>query len=270
MTVAIGFNCHDGIVLCTDSLESDGAFKSKVNKIWCYETQGEWGIAVASAGDGDFIESFTSSLKELFTGEHWDELWIMSTLRTAINAARTSYPDLDWEALFSIFGPSPMDRKLLRVTYKGKHLAPVSRYEALGIGGTLAKYLSANMYNLFMGVDEASELGVFIVHQCTQYIEACDLPISLLSWKIGQTGWSPSHPTDVQKLVERLPLKKVRESMLTFWTQNTPHFDSVRLNPVYKDLQQGGFVQFTRALGLKPYRANAKSQARQRPSSKGK
>lgn len=111
MTVAIGFNCPDGIVLCTDSLESDGAFKSKVNKIWCYETQGEWGISVASAGDGDFIESFTSGLRDLFAGEHWNEPWIMSTLRKAISAARTAYPDLEWEALFSIFGPSPMDRK---------------------------------------------------------------------------------------------------------------------------------------------------------------
>jgi hypothetical protein len=163
---------------------------------------------------------------------------------------------------FPFSGPAQWIEKLLRVSYKSKHLAPVSRYEALGIGGTLAKYLSANMYGLFMNVDEASELAVFIIHQCTQYIDACDLPISLRTWKIGQTGWSPCNPIEMQKIIERLPLKRLRENMLNFWLQNTPQFDSTRPNPPYNQLQQGGFVQFTRALGLKPFRTSPKSQTK--------
>jgi hypothetical protein len=47
MTIALGFNCPDGIVLCADSMDTDGYTKTKVDKIWCYETQDEWGIAVA-------------------------------------------------------------------------------------------------------------------------------------------------------------------------------------------------------------------------------
>jgi hypothetical protein len=74
MTIALGFNCPDGLVLCTDSLESDGSTKSLVDKIWCYETQGEWGIAVASAGEADFAESFTDNLRTLFTGESFNNL----------------------------------------------------------------------------------------------------------------------------------------------------------------------------------------------------
>ena len=130
MTIALGFNCPDGIVLCTDSLDSDGYSKAKVDKIWCYETQDEWGIAVASAGESDFIDGLTANLAELFTGEQFDKDWIMVTLRKAINAARTTYPDLQWAALFSLFGPSAMDRRLLRVSAQSKHIAPVTRYEA--------------------------------------------------------------------------------------------------------------------------------------------
>jgi hypothetical protein len=55
MTIALGFNCPDGIVLCADSMDTDGYTKTKVDKIWCYETQDEWGIAVASAGESDFF-----------------------------------------------------------------------------------------------------------------------------------------------------------------------------------------------------------------------
>src|ERR1700674_1424825 len=140
MTIALGFNCPDGTVLCTDSVESDGQTKSMVDKIWCYETQGEWGIAVASAGESDFADSFTDNLKQLFTGEHYDKDAIMSTLRSAINAARTTYPDLSWEALFALFGPNPLERQLMRVTHLSKHIAPVSRFAAFGVGAHLAKF----------------------------------------------------------------------------------------------------------------------------------
>jgi hypothetical protein len=254
MTIALGFNCPDGVVLSTDSLDSDGVFKTKVNKIWCYETQGEWGISVASAGESDFIESFTANLAELFTGEQWDRDWIMSTLRQAINAARTTYPDLEWEALFSIFGPAQLDRRLLRVSHRSRHIAPISRYEAVGVGGYLAKFLCAQMYGLFMTVEEAAELAVFIVLQCIEYIEGCELPISLLSWKIGQTGWAPYHPTEVQKIIDRSPVKGLRKSLLDYWRSGTPHLNSDR-KIAHDQLQQGGFVQFRRAMPTKPKRS---------------
>jgi 20S proteasome alpha/beta subunit len=39
MTIALGMRCMDGMVLCTDSLESDGVTKRLVNKLWVYEVQ---------------------------------------------------------------------------------------------------------------------------------------------------------------------------------------------------------------------------------------
>lgn len=256
MTIALGFNCPDGIVMCTDSLEGDGYSKTSVNKIWCYETQDIWGIAVASAGEADFADSFTENLKEIFTGEHFNKDWIMLTLRKAINAARLTYPDLQWSALFSLFGPTPMDRALLRVSEQSKHIAPVSRYEALGIGSGLAKFLCTKMYTLFMGVEEAAELAVFIVLQCCKHVEGCDVPISLLSWKIGQKGWAPYPPSEVQKIVERFTNQTLRENLLKYWREQTPHLERTTL---YDSLQQGGFVQFRRALALKPMRSTSET-----------
>jgi hypothetical protein len=259
MTIALGFNCRDGMVLCTDSMESDGVSKNKVNKIWCYETQDQWGLSVASAGESDFIESFTDNLGELFTGEHFDKDWIMATLRKAIKAARLSYPDLQWSALFGFFGPSPMDRRLLRVSEYSKHIAPVSRYEALGIGSCLAKFLCAQMYTLFMDVEEAAELAVFIMSQCIDHVEGCEFPISLLSWKIGQTGWAPCHPTEVQKIINRFDDKSLRKNILDYWRTQTTHL--TRLH-AYDELQQGGFVKFSRALALKPKRSVSRKSKR--------
>jgi hypothetical protein len=260
MTIALGFNCQDGMVLCTDSLESDGTSKVRLNKIWCYETQDQWGISVASAGEGDFVESFTDNLAELFAGEHFDKDWILATLRQAINAARSTYPDLRWAALFALFGPSPMDRKLLRVSEFSKHIAPITRYEAIGAGSCLAKFLCSQMFSLFMKVDEAAELAIFIALQCIKYVDGCDLPISLLSWKVGQMGWAPYHPMEVQKIIDRFHDESLRKNLLNYWREQTPHLTRVH---TFDQLDQGGFIKFKRALALKPKRSISRKSKRE-------
>ena len=254
MTIALGFNCLDGMVLCTDSMDSDGFTKSKVDKIWCYETQDDWGIAVANAGESDFIDSFTDNLKELFAGEQFDRDWIMATLRQAINAARTSYPDLQWAALFALFGPNLFDRKLLRVSANSKHIAPVTRYEAIGAGNQLAKFLCSKMYTQVMSVDEAAELAVFIVLQCINHVDGCELPISLLTWKVGLKTWGFNPQEDVQKIIQKVNAVDLRENLLAYWREKTPHLTR-RLK--HDRLPEGGSVKFIRAIATKPKRSTS-------------
>jgi len=257
MTIALGFNCPDGIVLCTDSLESDGYTKSAVNKIWAYETQGQWGIAVASAGEADFCESFTDNLRELYAGEVFNKDKIMLQLRTAINAARTTYPDLDWAALFALFGPQQQDRRLLRLSIGSKHLAPVKRYEAVGIGSHLAKFFCSQMANLFMNVDEATELGVFVIQRCIEHVDHCDGPISVLTWKVGQSGWAPCHPDQVADIQKKLGSKsQLRRNLYEFWLSLTPQLS--RTTTQYKDEGRGGFVSFVREVATKGFGKNPK------------
>lgn len=261
MTIAVGFNCPDGFVLCTDSLDSDGVTKSRVDKIWCYETEDQRGIAIASAGESDFIESFTDNLGKIFTGEHYDNDWIMQTLRQAINAARVSYPDLGWSALFSIYGPLPPDRKLLRVSENSKHLAPVARYEAIGIGSPLAKFLCAQLYTLFMSVEEAAELAVFIVSQCIEHTDGCDYPISLLEYKVGDRAWRIGDQDEIRAVLDRFKGNELRKTLLEYWRGKTPH---IQRTVKYDDLRHGGFVRYLRAAALKPKRsASRKSKGRQ-------
>jgi len=250
MTIALGFNCPDGIVLCADSLDSDGESKTRVDKIWSYETQGQWGIAVAGAGESDFCESFADNLGELFTGEQYDKDWIMATLRQAINAARVSYPDLQWSALFGLYGPG--HRNLLRVSEFSKHLAPCARYAAVGIGSALAKFFCANMYTLFMNVEEAAKLAVYVVQQCINHVEGCEGPISLLHFKVGQPSWCPHHPNEVQKILDQFKDDKLRTNLLNYWKGLTPE---ITRTIQYDDLQQGGFVRWSRAAATKPLRS---------------
>jgi 20S proteasome alpha/beta subunit len=249
MTIALGFKCNDGMVLCTDSLENDGQTKYMVNKIWSYETQGEWGLAVASAGEASFAESFTDNLDELFTGERYDKEGIMSTLRNLVSAAHSTYQNLNWEALFALFGPDSLDYRLLQVTYKSRHIAPVVRFQALGMGGHLAKFFCSQVYTPFMTVDEAVELGVFVVKRCKEHVVECDGPTSVIAWKLGQKEWSCYPPSRVSEIESRFDKKQLCENLLNFWVAQTPHL--TRLITPTPSLREGGSVQFRRALGLK-------------------
>jgi 20S proteasome alpha/beta subunit len=247
MTIAIGFNCWDGLVLCADSLESDGVTKSFVNKIWSYETQGEWGIAVAGAGEADFCESFTDNLTTMFKGEPFDKDRIMLQLRQAINGVRTSYPDLEWSALFALFGPDEFDRRLLRVSRDSKHLAPVNRYEAVGIGSHLAKFFCSQLCTVFVGVDEAIELGIFVTRRCIEHVDGCDGPISVLSWKVKQDCWTVHHPNQIQEIEDRFGSKTLlRRNLVEFWHSLTPHV--LRTAPKFSDASKGGSVNSYMAL----------------------
>jgi len=109
MTVAFGFRCMDGFVLCADSLESDGFTQRFVDKMWIYEVQGEWGIAIASAGEADLADSFNESLEQVLGNSEFDEARLLAKLRKAIRAVRVSYPEAAFEFLSVIFGrPSPI------------------------------------------------------------------------------------------------------------------------------------------------------------------
>jgi hypothetical protein len=110
------------------------------------------------------------------------------------------------------------------------------------------------MYTLFMNVEEAAELAVFIVLQCIEHIEGCELPISLLSWKFGQTGWAPYHPKEIQKIIGRFDAKSLRKDLLDYWRKQTPHLSR---SATYDELQQGGFVKFRRAVATKPKRSDS-------------
>jgi hypothetical protein len=221
-----------------------------VNKIWAYETQDNWGIAVASAREADFAESFTENLKLLFTGELYERDQIMLTLRQAINAARTTYPSLDWEALFAIFGPNPLDRQLLRLSHKSKHLAPVRRFEAVGCGSQIAKFMCAQMYTVFANVEEAAELGIYTIMRCNEYVDGCGGPISVLAYKVGTTAWIPYGPNEVTAIESRFGKDKLRENLLDFWLTQTPNIQRL-VAPIYRPLRTGGFVNYIRAVATK-------------------
>src|ERR1035441_4810935 len=172
MTIAIGFKSTDGIVLCTDSLEQDGVTKRNVAKICTYQVSEEWGIAIASAGDGDLADSFNENLISILGNSDFDEDRLMLKLRTSISQVRYTYPNDQFGMLIGIFGPTfPLSPKLYRVF--GEHLGPVSRYQAIGIGASLADFICSQINTPLLDVAESTRLGILAIARAKEHVEGC-------------------------------------------------------------------------------------------------
>ncbi len=239
MTITLGFQCFDGIVLCADSLESDGVTKRFVEKLWTYEVQDEWGIAIASAGEADLADSFNDDLKEVLGNSDFDEVILLSKLKLAIKSVRESYPDAEFGFLAAVYGMPSLYKKLFRVTDESKHLGPIRRYQALGIGGGLATFLASQLYRNSMCVEECIRLGAFILAQVKEHTEGCGGPTSILSYGgIGQpaTSFKVWDRADIDAIEKELSSEKLGDALWKFWESNNP---APRFQPIHARFSGG-------------------------------
>ena len=266
MTIALAFNCVDGIVILADSLETDGVTKILADKIWAYQIDQEWGITIASAGEADLADSFTDSIDGVLgTDVRFDENKILLTLRSAIAQTRRTYPDSDLAMLVGIFGP-PFFRKVYRVTEDSNHLGPIRRYEALGIGSSLAKFLCSQMFSDFVLVDEAIRLGIFIISIVSEHVDGCGGPISLIASKKNEKGWLYEHPDKVASIQKEFDFKDFRKNLVDFWLSKNDSVQKLE-HDRYKGISVGGFPRtHTKVSGSKePPKQSVSQKSKQKP-----
>ena len=114
-----------------------------------------------------------------------------------------------------------------------------------------------------MSVDEAVELGIFIVKRCKEHVVDCDGPTSVVTWRLGQSAWMPLPPASVLETETKFNKKKLRDNLLSFWFAETPHIS--RPLGISHDAREGGLVKLRHAVGLKSTLSQkAKETARKR------
>jgi 20S proteasome alpha/beta subunit len=222
MTIAVGFNATDGVVLCADSLESGVGTKRIIPKLWCYQVAEEWGIAIASAGDGDLADSFNENLESILGNSDFDEERLMLKLRTAISHTRHSYPDAQLQMLIAIFGPTfPLRPKLYRVYQE--HLGPVSRYQSVGCGSPIADLICSQIQTPLLNVEESIRLGILAIARTKEQVEGCGGPTSVLSFTRGGTDWRLRTCTEIDAIEDEFSLGSFRGAMQDYWVSKNPN-----------------------------------------------
>ncbi len=224
MTIVMGFQCVDGIVMCADSLESDGISKKYVQKIWSYQVGTEWGIATASAGEADLADSFNESLKDVLGSGDFDHGKLMAKLKGAIGQVRISYPDSQLAMLIGIWSVVRPDMcKLYRIMDQSMHLAPVLGTQSIGIGSCLTSFLSSQLYSKTMFVAEALRLGAFCIARAKEHVDGCGGPTSFLSYEAGANHfWHPVFGTPASDLENEFPASELGVKLRDYWKEKYP------------------------------------------------
>jgi hypothetical protein len=165
LTLAAGFPCRGGIILCADSeMTHDGTLKIPGNKILTHQYEGT-SLAITGAGDWDYVELAFQKIKRKMeepsqidvTASDMQDL-IEETITEIYQNNITMATD---DVAFAIIAATrtPEDEKL---TIFRSDQNPVvlqsTGFECCGSGAVLARYLA----DIFYGPDISTEQGIFL------------------------------------------------------------------------------------------------------------
>jgi hypothetical protein len=201
MTIAAGYVCESGIVLCADTQETViGYTKTDTDKLIAFqcpainlifagagnavqieETEHEIAAAViekAPSGPGELRDVIRGILQKLFSKEHYP---------------KASGPEVD--LLMAIQYKD--NAELLRIA--DCSIAPVRKTAAVGSGIVLALQLLQRHYDRNVQVSEAAIICIYVLHHVKKWVDGCggNTEVALIPKTTGTTAFMPS--SEVEK-----------------------------------------------------------------------
>lgn len=187
MTIAVGFPCIDGIVLCADTQMTcaPSGMKysdAKIHTIGCEGTGNDWAVGIAYAGDEGMFKEFFGRVRQTLEGEAFprgenkvNKHFIVDTIREALEQAHAQSPDVDSEYVDVICGVSVNGKTSMHVgkrTLFYEEQAPAY----IGTGNrSLSRFLASTLpltgRPLF--AKNALVAGVYMVNQAKDFVYGC-------------------------------------------------------------------------------------------------
>ena len=181
MTIAAGFPCSDGIVLCADTQETYGnLLKINTSKIIAFPPDTSaypLRLMIAGAGNGPFIDKVASEL--------WKRLIkdTPQTIEEACDSIDQTMKDVHAE-FGQIFqqGQVPEIELIISLCVNSqlqllKCIGPIvndaTPYVTVGLGLYLANYISDRMFAPGVDTSFAEILAIYLIDQAKEYIDGC-------------------------------------------------------------------------------------------------
>jgi hypothetical protein len=236
MTFIVGLMCIDGMVLCTDSLESDGFTKKSVGKIRAFGTT-DWQVAISGAGSGGLIDKFCDEVSLATPRGIYDLKLIEAKIEDSLQDFRSRYPQDTIQVLVAIYCVSTIDRRLYRS--EGGILSPQKDHSHTGVGHGLWRFLNALLYENGNSVIDNYRLAVFATRQAINYLEGVDDTIQLATYKFGARFWELKSAIEITAIESELDGAEFKQSIQNYWKLHNPpsHCDQLRK---YKSIRTPG------------------------------
>jgi 20S proteasome alpha/beta subunit len=227
MTFVIGFRCADGLVIATDSLESDGMTKRSVDKVK-YFSGDDWGVVIAGAGGGGIVDKFCDEVAGATPREQFNPKVIETTIEAALMRYRSKYQE-DEDHFRILVGVHRQNTYCRLYRSDATHLVPINDHAHIGMGHSLWRFLCENLYVNGDSVEDNSRLAVFIMNQAISYVDGVDEPVQLASVRLVDEDWKFRKNVDSWMLNQFLKPKglpymsyDVGPALMKFWKDANP------------------------------------------------
>lgn len=181
MTICAGFRSTYGVILCTDSQETQRIMKFDVPKLIIRPNiankKDKVRMIFAGAGDGPFIEKLVEEMWE--AGQCGPDM-SMQAIFGRVEEANIKWHKKIWEVykagdkpvaeiLIAIY--APRHQVNLYKTY-GPIVSPVEDYAFVGIGGELGEYLAKHV-RITESMEDDVNAAIYIIENAKEYVDGC-------------------------------------------------------------------------------------------------
>ncbi len=170
MTIAAGFRCKDGVVLCSDTQITQVGGKSHESKIFSINPQAE--SFLVYAGYVGFIKEFVGDLKKIVAHEKTQGLVQQAKVhyRRFHNKHYTQAPKAE-RAFADIILTVRENGKIALYAGSGRAFYPVDNYESFGSGKPVAEPFFASFDFKQMSVGEAANAAIYTLWRIRDFAE---------------------------------------------------------------------------------------------------
>jgi len=157
VTIAAGFRCSDGVVVCTDTEHTTGGGKFNADKLFPGEIVGRCKLAVAGSGDSDYIKIAAEEMISALGSKDASAIAYTHGIRNALDefahqfyqkytvpakiAGDDNAPSVDLIVGIKVAG----ETELVKITETGA-VKTISTYDCIGYGEDLCREMADWLY----------------------------------------------------------------------------------------------------------------------------
>lgn len=229
VTFVIGMKCSDGLVLCADSLESDGVTKSYRNKLACFHWNDgieEWGLCWGGAGHAYVCDKFKDKVKQSFKDQVYNRAAIEEKVEVCLSFIQQSYASADGvNVVMGLFGRlqqpdqfgSLWEYTLYRGSSQSACLSPIRDYGFVGMDVSLAQFFLSNTYHSFMPLEHGKRLALFSTQLMKRHADGVGGDSTCMSYVIGSSMWDPMLDQEIAEIEKTFTLESLDVAITQYW-----------------------------------------------------
>jgi 20S proteasome alpha/beta subunit len=238
VTFIAGLRCPDGIVLCSDSLESDGYNKKNVQKLFKHEVQGKWGIGFGCSGTAAACTNFSDRLLELMKDfEDYDRRGTEKLVEATLAYMRREYPTESLDVIVGLWGCSPAETRLYRAQSHCQCVSVESDYSCAGLDVSLARFLLDSILTPTATVFDAMYIASFVTSIMKEKADGVGGPTQMFWHHTKGVRWAEAKKSEMSR-IERggfikgnFKIADLEKNIRQFCWQRFPH----EFRPASKD-----------------------------------